>query len=521
MKAFKWLPAVAAVSLALTGCGSDSKSGGVTPTPPPTTKYTWKIVNLYKDQASNVASSCAVFKKHIDEVTPANSYVVAARMATSGYKVTYHRANGSIIAEHTLSGTALSALNGSITINADNLPDDGYVAIEEWEGKNAGSRESYIFAVQKDLLQDMTITIREPQDGNACYTGDDVPDALKNTQTKISVSSNGGPKWVQTSASDGKISTGNESQLLGLPVYANSPASERKLVTSFATIYNSESDKLDDLVSYGVANSSDVYTGNTAPNIVALGGATEFANYNLTITDLTVSSTGVVSTVLDNKVYAWQPVFNKAPQLSLSYAPSDSSLSHWSISLETKLLAANGSWNFSIGKVVDGNAMDLQRPTDLSNFLSTDISTARCVADSNGYSVHCLDANSFNAGSWQVQRTHVRATTDNSKAMFQTIYAKPSQTQVLIQSETEKVSTGASDKVAVGLAKSNGVDKKALMKDLASRSLDVGVIVDDLAPDAHKYDLNGVLLLNSESNALVLEQMQLNRDYVTNSVNWL
>lgn len=425
MKKAVVLPIVAAVSGALLGCG-----GGGGGTPPPTYQpknVTWKFVELYQVAEADL-KNCSIYYHHIAEDEFEEDYFVAARIATSGYKVLFHNADGSIEEDMTIVGSA----NGSITFDWKKIPEDGYVSIEENSGLNAGNRESYITSFAKDLVTNMTLSVRSFQDGNSCVTNETYTKLNFDENAHARFSSGGAFEYFQTSSSKSQVTGGDRSKG-DIPVHAELPAKERKLATSFSD-YDASTGKYNGFVSYAVFDKAyiyDVSDSSVVPSPVLMDD-TKHTPFDF-IADSNISfQSGSVSVVLDNKVYSWQEIFEQDSGVTNSaFVESDANLKYWSLSATGLSSESTGTWDLGLIRTLSGQDVYFEQPTYLSDFSSS------IVKESCRQGNLCLDAYGFYAEDWNIQRTHVRSVTRTGKSAFQTIYALPDVEQPLMDSSTE------------------------------------------------------------------------------------
>ncbi|KYN26213.1 hypothetical protein AUQ44_13880 [Vibrio cidicii] len=194
MKNLKLLPLVAMISGVLVGCGGGGGGGGGGGTPVAT--YTWQVVDLYKVERSKVGTGCAIFANMSD----GSGDVIASRVANRDYRILFHNSDGSVVIDKTIEGADLPS-SGIITFKESDVPDGGYVALEELDGRSIGQRDSYMFGVHKSLLQNMTLAISSPQTNNSCYKGEQEPVDLNVSNAVIDVLANDNPAYFMTSAS--------------------------------------------------------------------------------------------------------------------------------------------------------------------------------------------------------------------------------------------------------------------------------------------------------------------------------
>ncbi|HAS6348330.1 TPA: hypothetical protein I7241_10205 [Vibrio vulnificus] len=510
MTKFKMMPLVAMISAGLIGCGSSSSDGGSAPTPPKPTapKYTWTIVELVR--VTTPTAGCATFYSYENELEPSNNYSVIARMATQGYKILFHSADGSVLSEHTIEGDAISS--GKVTIDSGKVPKDGYVSLEEYSGFNAGDRESYQIAFHAPLLQNMILTVRNDQPSkNSCLTGDQVSKSLDAEQSRISVMTpnSGSVVYYQTSGSRLAVAGGKEQ--LDIPVVSDNPVKERKIVTSFLS---SELDSYERINSYLVVSADKVYKAGSEP--VSAGSMALVENlFQVQLDERFSFSNDKISglqVVLDNKIYNWQKIYAQADnQTESGYAPQDSRLRNWSANLSLVTDVNSGAWNYDVQLPLNGSDLSIEQPSSLFDFSTSSLATSGITS---------LDG--FTPTEWTVQRTHVRTVSNsNARPIIQTIYSVPNSNQPMVASSTEVIGDTSSAKISVSLAGSNEVDKLILLNELMENSMDFETLSDpSQIINSHKYDLNGAVVSESSSLTNRLKMAGKKAEFASNSVGW-
>ncbi|WP_112478233.1 flagellar sheath protein A [Vibrio variabilis] len=169
MKKAVMLPLVAAISGAMVGCGGGG-GGGSTPPAPSLTYYTF---SFYKpaEVDYNPASSCTVFDIYEDTASQpaklkAMNYLAIGTSLDSLIKAIYSDENGVQV------GTEVSTVNGSLRIALENIPNNGYVTIQEQYGPAV-----YAQSFSKEVLTSDTsmrntfISVLNPASKGSCLTG--------------------------------------------------------------------------------------------------------------------------------------------------------------------------------------------------------------------------------------------------------------------------------------------------------------------------------------------------------------
>ena len=220
--------------------------------------------------------------------------------------------------------------------------------------------------------------------------------------------------------------------------------------------------------------------------------------------------TSYVGVVLDDQLYTWQPIFEQTDGITSSaYAPEDSNLTGWNIKLSLLMDSLSGGWEIDRRLALVGDDIDIEPPTNISDFTAAEIVNGR------------LSTNSFNSNDWVLQRTHVRTETGETKTMIQTIYAASNSSQPMMSSSTETLGDTSSAKVAVNLIVIDENELENGLLQLSQRSIDYQVLSDkDHSIGDHKYDLNGLALDVLKQKTQEVTASQLESEIVTNSVGW-
>lgn len=492
MKNLKLLPLVAMISGVLVGCGGGGGGGGGGGTPVAT--YTWQVVDLYKVERSKVGTGCAIFANMSD----GSGDVIASRVANRDYRILFHNSDGSVVIDKTIEGADLPS-SGIITFKESDVPDGGYVALEELDGRSIGQRDSYMFGVHKSLLQNMTLAISSPQTNNSCYKGEQEPVDLNVSNAVIDVLANDNPAYFMTSASNSRVKGALGSKPEGVPVYSGIPSLEKKLVTRFEEYTN---DEANNLTQYAIVPLGAVYDATNPTTTPAQKLKGDIVSPSFSTTDLTLSSSGV-EVVLSGGVYQWQPLFDSS--ITYSIAKSELDLSSWSFRLNGTTPDISGSWIYTAQKVADGNDVNISYPN------VHDFSTTTIGACGNSY---CVNSVGYSPSDFQVQRTAIRSKTDADRDFFQTVYSVPSRSQVILKSPSEQIVPKATDRVEIQV-----VDSDASLRDKAKFTMALGMNLQNLGTDTTFKDFNGVVMLPSEQLKYKKLMMSQNYQALSNKVN--
>jgi|GEM_PF-3429270 len=473
MKAFKWMPVVAAVSLALTGCGSSSKSGGGPgpgPTPPPSTTYTWQMVYLKSEVKSSVPSSCAVYATD----TSVNGNVIVAYRGNENSNILIHNADGSV-KEKRHPNTL-----GKITISENDIPSNGFVSVEELDGTIGNEQDVYLFSVQKALMSDLTINVRRTSAAStSCYTtGESFTEVDVNSDAVINIGQvSTSTEYYQTSYID--AATSGKQVGTGVGVKSELPAQDKVLVTLFDS-YNGLSGQKKELTHYQLADKSMVYDVNGSSSQSVNPTNQGVIRPGLTINGVTLDNNNAnrIDVAYASEVYEWQPIYQTSA--NYSYVTDQAPFSSWSFFLNGEVDVSN--WKYHAMLPAKGNALNIVAPS-LTAFNSTVESS--CASGSD----FCLSSSGFTASDFDVQRTHLRAnTTNSSRVFYQTIYSAPSAEVPLMKSSTETLLPDSNNnRMEVSLAKLTASENA--VKYFMGKSIDVQLLTGNST--RNYFDVNG------------------------------
>ncbi|USD66235.1 hypothetical protein [Vibrio sp. SCSIO 43136] len=469
MTTFKLLPIMAAVSLALSGCGSSSKSNDNPPAPTPTV-YTWQLVHLAS--VTKNSTSCAVYASDTSD----NTKEIVAYRGNTNTNVLIHNADGSVKTKLTPSST------GVVSITQSDIPDNGFVSVEELDGTIGNQQDIYMFAVQKSLMTNLTVNVRRKAAAStSCYTTN-----VAHTETAVDsdavinvIQVSSSTARYQTSYIDSSVSGGTVG--LKVPVRSELPAQDSVLVTLFDDYTSNEAKTL---THYGVADSSFVYnTNNTSTNSV-IPTNRGVVPQGITFSGLTLNSAlaNRVDVAYKSEVYEWQPIFQTSSDYS--FVTDQDPFSSWTFLLN----GTSNSWNYHAMRVADGNAKTFSAPSVTALNATIDSNTCATGAD------YCVDSSGFTASDFSAQRTHIRSnTSNNSRVFYQTIYSEPGSEVALMKSSDASESldpNSNTNRIEVSLAKvSSSASQTDSLAYFMEQSIDVQQLIGSTVPNF--YDANG------------------------------
>ncbi|OLQ86184.1 hypothetical protein BIY21_18395 [Vibrio ponticus] len=485
------LSALLAIPALLTGCGGGSEggSGNSAPSVPSAPKYTWQIVSLKSE--SSVASGCATLG-----TVASTGNVIAVYEATDNFNILIHNPDGSVKSTINTNGSS------KVVIDSASVPDDGFVSLEEIDGSIGGNNDVYMFAVEKDLLSNMTLNVRQFSNSYTCYKGEQFSTANINVASVVKVDQvSGSTQYYQTSYIDNAVDGHNIAAKI--PVKSPLPAQEKVLVTLFNSY---AANQATDLTHYAIMNGSSVY--NVADTGTISGNPTDQNILTPTLDALTLGTlSNTASSRIDanigSHIYTWQPIYALDQEYSVIDGNSD--IKKWSLNLT---ISDNNNWAGKVFAPVETNGTTIAAPTLTA--LATNISSSCTIGD------FCVSSASFDDSEVDLQRTHIRSqTTNSSRSFYQTILASAKNEQVLMQSSSERLAPTTGDRVEISLAKVDQISQ-AKVEHFLSWSINPEELVS--SSPANFNDVNGFISMPSDDKerriAIMGSELQMYRSSV-------
>lgn len=485
----------------LAGCGSSSSTPTVDPTPVVSQKYQWQVVQLKSMQEASLAVSCVIYADSVlneDEV-------ITAYIAEQDYNIIYHNADGSIF--ETIPADEIS--NGLITIDVDDVPDEGYVSLEEYNHFTGIATGSYMLSVQKSLLSDMVVNINQQQYGD-CYAGYDYREVASGT-AQVNVNQPlSNPSYYQSSYDESAVN-GQETSAY-IPVNSPFPASRDTLITAFQD-YDAVSGQKSGLSHWAFIDSSSLYEGNSSSATTSSELSSDYLTplYWSNSDDVNLTTESGVIAIHSGTSYFWQPIYADSAELAVAYDSDEITL--WSSYFSGTVSQEN--WIFTSFSALIENQTDISLPefpvlysTDsvsISSSCNTNISTGLAAA-------FCIDtAASFDSDNFDYQRTHLRMKemeSDVSKIAYQTVYAEANDEPVVLQSELIEFTDPTLVRTEFNLMSSDA-DSIDAVQYLMTQNIDLVNVgeysaksSDDDAATNYFSDIQGVITTDTESTSL-------------------
>ncbi|AUI85772.1 hypothetical protein BS333_04950 [Vibrio azureus] len=494
MKQLKIMPLVAVISGLMVGCGGGGGGGGGSV---PAPKYTWQMINLYTANKTDVAPGCVIYGEQEGQ----DGKVITANVANSNFNIVFHNEDGSVIEKETIQNIAD---DGKVVIDTAKVPNNGYVSVEEIDGSIGGQSDIFMFSVQKDFLQNMTINIRQKQTNSACYKAEQYQNGFSDNALIAALETSTDVQYYQTSfidsAVNGAVTPG------AIPVKAPLKTSKNVLITAFDSYV---SGKYTNLSQFVFANGSSIYdkTDDSSGEITASKlENVQNTDVNFKVNGVNLTSESAVTVGYKGELYLWQPIYTASQKLS--YHPISSN--GWALDLVGT--TSQGNWLYRSAVAYNGSDVNLT-PVNVTNFRGS-VSTT-CESSSSDF---CLSVGGFLPADYDIQRIQVRANTANqSRLFYQTVFAKPSSSQVMMQSSlNEKLVANDSTRVEVTLGQLNINDKNSV-KYFIENNKDINSLVTTTLPNF--TDSNTSISTPSEVKARKLKLLSKNIVIMENSNN--
>lgn len=492
------------IPVLLTGCGSSSSSNsGTTPEPAIPTTYKWQVVQLKSELAAKVATGCVIYADsdlHEGEV-------ITAYIATADYNILYHNADGTIAT--TIAASDLD--NGLLTIDVDDVPDQGYVTLEELSDPRGGDTGSYMFSVQKALLSDMVVNIAQDQLGT-CYLGEDHREVASHTALVNVRQPSSDPAYYQSSydqdSIDGLTTTAD------IPVDSPYPATRDILITAFDN-YDTDTDQKTELSNWAFIASGNVYQDETdlGYSMTAPLSDTELTDvYWSSLESINLDSASGIIAVHDNTSYFWQPIYTDSSNLRLAYESDQVSL--WSSYFSGA--GTDNNWLFeSFTTLTNETDINLAEFPALGTVDNVSVSATCSVNSLTDMAPNfCIDtAASFDSTSFDYMRLHIRLeelqeNNKDSNIIYQSIYSTVTEEPVVLESSLLDFYDPTLIRAEFNLMSSDAdsIDAVQYLMDDNLNVVSVGEYGSNTADDAAETmlynDINGFVTTDVEATSL-------------------
>jgi len=496
------------------GCGSGSSDSSDSSDSISVPTYQWQVVQLKSVSESSLGSNnqCIIYAD--SELN--DGEVITAYVAEDDYNILYHNADGSIA--ETFSADEIT--NGLFTITSTDVPDDGYVTLEEVESVTRGDRSSYMFSVQKDLLTDMILNVTQEQDGS-CYTGNDHREIATDDVVVNVNQSSLNSQYYQSSYDVDSI--GGQTTAGAIPVDSPYPASRDVLITGFST-YDSTSSEYTNLAEWAFVSSTNLYqsssdAGSTLTANLSNEDLTELRFTTIDTVELD-SNSGIIA-VHDGQSYFWQPIYEENDVLNFAFSSNEVDL--WSGYLSGSI--TSNDWLFThFYELDDVTYLDLEAFASVDILDGVSVTNACDVADA-----FCLDMNgSYSSDDFNYQRVHFRLdedrTTTGSNLSSQSIYSLANSKPVVLESGLFDYENPTLSRIEVNLVSSDADSRDAIQYLMTTNVdlVDLGEysasdFVDDAAETEFYSDLNGLITTTSETEDLYQAMLESKTTTLSNA----
>jgi len=535
----------------LAGC-SDSSSTGSSSNTSVSKTYQWQIAHLESVDEDDLDNKCVIYATSTEEtenstVDEPEFQVITAYKADEDYNIIYHNADGSIA--ETMGADEFS--DGLFTISANDVPDNGYVTLEELSGDlRDDNRGSYMFSVQKSLLTDLVLNNPQAQTGTDCITGDDqreneaVEKFVNITQTI------GAIDYYQSSYDIDSID-GNE--IAGIVSIDYIEGETRDVLITGFDDFDTTSEDRTNLLGWKFIPSNQLFEalldsdGN--PKLDENGdfqyvgdglGETEQLDNN-DLTDITWAGLGAETISLNDEsgvivlhedtTYLWQPIYDESTKLTVDYDTNE--VDAWNSYFSGSVALIDGDWDFinfnSLSE--EPTSIDIMDFSVLQSLDSTTISNSCTdVEDEEGNMTtpdFCVDlSNNFDSDDFTYQRFHIRLQEVDGtdiQTTYQTIISPANSEPVILEANNVTFDTSSIPtllRVELNLMKTDD-DSLDAVEYLMSQNMNlvsVGLfgsnINEDDAEEDFYTDLDGYISTEAETEALYQAVLKTNTTIV-------
>ncbi|GLS91458.1 hypothetical protein GCM10007916_25270 [Psychromonas marina] len=479
----------------IAGCGS---SGGSSPTPIEPVIYKWQIVQLKSVPVGSLAETCVIYA----DSALNQGEVITAYIADRNFKIIYHNEDGTISKQFIADNTT----NGQLMIDSDDVPDNGYVTLEEFT-PSSNTKESYMFSVQKSLMTDLVLNVKQTQT-DTCVTGNDYRETYS-TEAKLNIPQiSVDTEYYQSSYNVNSIN--GQVTSYAIPVNTPYPGARDILITAYDE-YDANTEQKIALSQWGFIEPSFLYEDEDVYGAKLSELELEdiyLSNDNNSI-DLDEKS-GVIA-VHNNNSYFWQPIYNNSDTLTVAFDSNE--VSTWSGYFSGTVDTDN--WSFESFIALTGETY-LDFPT-LPTLGSVDYVTV--TSNCNIAANHCIDTDaSFNSNDFNYQRTHLRLEESgtNNNYTKQTILSEVNEDPVVLQSSTFTLVDPTLIRAEFNLMATDAGSTDAV-KYLMSNNIDLVTVgeyssdpANDVAEKAFFNDINGYVVPRTTSESLYKKMLEKN-----------
>ncbi|TEW51775.1 hypothetical protein [Psychromonas algicola] len=561
------------VPILLAGCSdSTSSSSSSSNGSSSSATYTWQIVHLESVDEDDLGASCVIYADSEIEtddstVDDPEYQVITAYQADDDYNILYHYQDGTIA--ETIEASDIN--NGSVTITLSDVPDNGYVTLEELDGSSRiDYLGSFMFSVQKSLLDDMVLNITaERSASSSCVTGSDHREGDAITKF-VSVEQKVNSVYYQTSFDVDSLAGSEFSS--HIPVAYIEGESRDVLVTVFddytavsdssettETTTETIAEDREDLIYWAFVDSSSVYDAifDEDGDFDLDDDKKQYENDGIESTELNASLTGVSWTTSDtvsldddsgvivnhnDTTYLWQPIYDENTELSIAYDTDE--VDTWNSYFSGTVTLSDGDWTFtSFNDLTDDNVIDddnlelfdfttpiiasLDGTTVIDNTSSIGACTELSSEDDGlAEPSYCIDLSSnFDPDEFTYQRLHIRLE-DTSGENFtnQTIISEANTEPVVLSSSEVDLGTSPTlTRIELNLMNTDDEDLDAV-EYLMTQNIDLESVAefgtngsDDSAETDFYNDLNGYVATDAEIETLYQAVLKTNTTIVQSS----
>jgi len=553
------------VPILLAGCSDSPSSSGSSSSG----SYTWQVVHLDSVDESDLAGRCVIYADSTVETDESTTeepeyQVITAYETDEDYNILYHNPDGSIAQTIEAGDTN----NGVWNIDINDVPDGGYVTLEELDDTLANNDRSFMFSVQKSLLDSMVLNVRQPDSGADCVTGNDYrendaitkfvnvqqQDDFVYYQTSYDVDSIAGRAiasdipvdYIENEKRDVLVTAFDDYTLIidgseTTQTTTTTPAERTNLLAwgfiDYSLLYDGIFDEdgefeLDDDGDKDYEGDGEDLTGRLDDdNLTRIEWGTDLGD-STTLNEITLNDESGVIVIHEQTTYLWQPIYDNSDSLTVDHnyldvAYETDEVDVWNSYFSGTVALVGGDWNFNSFNSLSDEPSNLYLTNfdnvindSLDNTIPTTPSTS-CTdvdyIDSDGVTITgtpalCVDLSStIDTAEFTYQRLHIRLTdTGDDNSTYQTIYSVANDEPVILES-SEVDSSALTDmtRIELNIMQTDDEDLNAIQY-MMSENMDKDVLANDTSYDEFYVDLNGYIATKTEKEELYQAVLETN-----------
>ena len=501
----------------IAGCGSSSNRSNNSGTTT-TTSYQWQIVQLASVTEINLGSNCVIYADSTDYDAAKVGEVVTAYKATAGFNILYHNTDGSIAKTFSVSDVTA---DGVFTVNLDEVPDDGYVTLEEAPTGSITIIDRTMFSVQKSLLSDMVLNVTTGQSAS-CVEGDDHRKAEFTTKYVTLAQASDSVSYYQSSYDEKTVD--GKSIATNLPVKYIENGTRDVLITAFEDYEASNNDHRTGLTYWTFVDKSKIFDENenslsstSDMNLAYDQVMWDFSDISI---PYTLSDDSAVVVLHEDNTYLWQPIYDGSYTVTVDYVTEEVDVWNSYFAGEMDLSSTGaGDWDF-----VSFNTL-AEEPTlielmDPSSSIIGSLTNASVEESCNAETDFCVDLEGvFDNDSFTHQRLHLRleeSTTGNIYFVSQTIISKANSKPVVLEASQVEFLSPTLKQIELNLMHSDAANPVDAVQYLMTENIDTTSFAVAYANAGNETfnDKNGYVTTAAETQSLYQKMLATNTTIV-------